>query len=339
MFDSPAELDEFLSRPSPGLVDWFSRLDGDLVVLGVGGKMGVTLAMLAARASAAAGGRTTVTGVSRFGDPDARRALEEAGVRTIAGDLIDRTAVAALPDAANVVFMAGRKFGTRGEEPATWAANTVVPANVAERFRDSRIVAFSTGCVYPLVTPDSGGCDESVPPAPVGEYAQSCLGRERVFEFFSARHGTPVCLLRLNYAIDLRYGVLHDLATAIAEGRPVDLSSTHFNCLWQGDANERALRALGQCACPAVALNLTGAETLATREVALRLARAMGADVAFDGSGGGPTYLNDASRSIRLFGRPAVTIDDMIAWTAEWVSAGRPSLGKPTHFEVRNGDF
>jgi nucleoside-diphosphate-sugar epimerase len=200
-------------------------------------------------------------------------------------------------------------------------------------------VAFSTGCVYPLVDAASGGCREEVSPAPVGEYAWSCLGRERVFEHFSRRDGTPVCLIRLNYAIDLRYGVLHDIATRIARGEPVDLSSSHFNCIWQGDANRQALLALRHCTSPATVLNITGPGTVSTREAALALGAAMRREVAFTGEPGRPTYLSDASRANTLFLPPAVTLGQMVEWTAAWVVAGRPSHGKPTHFEVLDGQF
>ncbi len=333
------ELDELLSRPPPVLVDALRRLDGDIAVLGVAGKMGVTLAMLARRALEAAGSSARVIGVARFSDADARAKLDRAGVETIRCDLLDHDAVRALPEAANVVFMAGKKFGTTDGEALTWATNTVLPALVAERYRDSRIVAFSTGCVYPLVAAGTGGSREDDPPGPIGEYAQSCLGRERVLEHASRRHGTPICILRLNYAIDLRYGVLHDIARRIVEGEPIDLSVAHFNCIWQGDANAAALLAFRECRAPAAVLNLTGPGIIAVRDVATRLADALGRDVTFTGEEGSTAYLADATEAIRRLGKPEVTLDEMVSWTAEWVRAGGSSLGKPTHFEVRDGRF
>ena len=333
------ELDELLSRPSPALIALMERLEGDLLVLGVAGKMGVTLAMAARRATDAAGVSRRVIGVSRFRDSRARAQLERAGVETIACDLLDRAAVAELPRVDNVVFMAGRKFGTVGSEHRTWAANALAPANVAEHFRGSRIAAFSTGCVYPMRLPGSGGCVETDAPDPVGEYAQSCLARERVFEHLGRRDGTPVCLLRLNYAIDLRYGVLHDIARRILDDEPIDLSVGHFNCIWQGDANSFALLALRECDVPAAVLNITGPQTLSVRRVAEDLADALGRPVRFSGEDSGPVYLSDAGRAVARFGTPSVPLSKMVEWTACWLGSGGESLGKPTHFQVRDGRF
>ena len=338
-WQSETDLDEHLSRPHPAVVEMMGRLPGDLLVLGVGGKMGLSLAQAACRAAQEAGVNRRVIGVSRFSDSQARERLEQAGVQTIVADLLDRQALAALPDAENVVYMAGRKFGTQGDASLTWAANVLAPGLVGERYPASRIVAFSTGCVYPLVARTTGGCKESHPPNPVGEYAQSALGRERVFEYASRRYGTSVCLLRLNYAIDLRYGVLHDIALRILEERPVDLAMGAFNCIWQGDAVNQALRALELCASPPRILNVTGPEVLATREVAKRLGRALKRRVVFAGRPADTAYLNDAQQATGLFGPPTVSIEEMIEWTARWVQAGGRSHGLPTHFEVRNGTF
>lgn len=333
------DLDALMARPSAELVTWMQRLEGDLVILGIAGKMGLSLGALAVNASRAAGVARAVYGVSRFSDHAAVASLERSGVIPVRCDLLDRTALQALPAAPNVVFMAGRKFGTAGEEALTWAMNTVVPAHVCERFAGSRIVAFSTGCVYPLVAADGPGCVEEDRPDPVGEYAQSCLGRERTFEYFSRRNGTPVCLLRLNYALDLRYGVIHDLARTIWEGRPVNRTVGRFNAIWQGDANTQALLALDQCASPPTILNLTGPETLSVAEVAETLGCLLGKPVAYGGEPGPTAYLNDAARSHRLFGPPRVPVARVVEWTAEWTKQGGRSLGKPTHFEVADGKY
>ena len=334
-----ADLDRRLASPSAPLVDFVRRLDGDLMVLGIAGKMGVSLGELAANALRVAGVCRKVYGVSRFSDAAVPQRLEAAGIVPLSCDLLDRTAVAALPRVVNVIFLAGRKFGTEGSQELTWAMNTLVPACVAEHFRGSRIVALSTGCVYPLAPAEGPGCDESVPPAPVGEYAQSCLGRERVFEYFSRRDGTPVALIRLNYANDLRYGVLRDVAEAVWQGRPVDRRVPTFNCIWQGDANHWILRALDLCRTPPDVLNLTGPETLQVTEVAREFGRLLERPVQFAGEPGPTAYLNDAGRALRLFGEPTVPAAELIRWTAAWVAAGGRSLNKPTHFEVANGRF
>lgn len=338
-FDSERAVDEVMARPYPELIDMMKRLDGDIAILGIAGKMGLTLGAVAVNAIRASGVPRRVYGVSRFSDSAAVRVLEDAGIIPLKCDLLDRRAVSALPRVPNVVFMAGRKFGTNGEEDLTWAMNTVVPAQVCEHFATSRIAAFSTGCVYPLVTVSKGGCTESDRPEPVGEYAQSCLGRERTFGYFSRRNKTPVCLIRLNYALDVRYGVIHDIAQAIWQGQPVNRGVGHFNGIWQGDANNQALLMLEHCSAPPTVLNLTGPETLAVTDVAERLGLLLGKPVTFSGEAGAVAYLNDASRAHRLFGPPRTGIDRVIQWTADWVRTGGRSLGKPTHFEVSNGKY
>ncbi|QDV66866.1 NAD dependent epimerase/dehydratase family protein [Rosistilla carotiformis] len=338
LIESEAQLDAMLAQPDDRLIDFMHQLEGDLIILGIAGKMGVSLGQLAVAAIEKAGIQKNVYGVARFSDADARARLEAAGVRTIQCDLLDRTAVAKLPQSPNVLFMAGRKFGTGGEEPLTWAMNTLVPANVADHFRDSRIVAFSTGCVYPLARVDSQP-DETTPPDPIGEYAQSCLGRERMFEYGSNRWGTPVCLYRLNYAIDLRYGVLHDIATKIWNGQPVDNSAEAFNVIWQGDANRQALLCLGHCSSPANILNVTGPETLETEAVARQFGELLEKPVRFTSTPGDGCYLSDSSRATKLFGPPSVTADQLIRWQAHWIKTGGRSLGKPTHFEISDGAY
>lgn len=334
-----SQLDELLATPSPSLIECMRRLEGDIMVLGIGGKMGPSLGAAAVRAARAAGIEKTVFGVSRFSTPGVRGSLEKAGIRTVSCDLLDAEAVATLPRVSNVVYMAGRKFGTEGNEDLTWAMNTVAPAHVAEHFARSRICVFSTGCVYPLRTPGAGGCRETDAPAPVGEYAQSCLGRERIFSYYSRRNGTPVCLLRLNYAIELRYGVLHDLAKRIINGKPIDTDVGAVNVIWQGDANCQALLALEHCTSPHNVLNITGPEILSVRALATDIGEALGRHVELTGDDRGAGYLSNATRARKLFGPPRIGPDLLIEWTAQWLDSGGRSLNKPTHFEVQNGKY
>ncbi|MCX7019491.1 MAG: NAD-dependent epimerase/dehydratase family protein [Candidatus Sumerlaeota bacterium] len=335
-----AELEDLLSAPESATVDLFRRIEGDVMILGAGGKMGPTLARMARRAALQAGKGQDVIAVSRFSESSgARETLEQAGVRTIACDLGDIDAVRPLPAARNIIYMAGRKFGERGSEPLTWLMNAVVPANVAQTFRDSRIVVYSTGCVYPLVAPQSGGCSESVPPAPAGEYAASCLGRERIFQYYSSLHGAPALILRLNYAVELRYGVLADIARTVAAGAPIDLTVSSVNVIWQGDANNRALRCLELASSPPAALNITGLETLSIYDLAVGFGRLMGKVVTFRGQPGAACYLSDSRRSMELFGAPRVSVTQIMPWIAKWIASGGRNLDKPTHFSVTDGQF
>lgn len=336
---SEEELDALLARPYPETIDLMRRLDGDIMILGVGGKMGPSLARLAAEACRAAGVRKRVIGVARFSDPAQREWLERHGVETLRCDLARAEDVAALPQIRNILFLAGRKFGAVGSEAETWIQNVIVPANVAQTFRSSRIVAFSTGCVYPLLPSGGRGSCEVDLPAPVGEYANSCLGRERVFQYYSSTHGIPVLLYRLNYAIDLRYGVLADIAQKVAAGEPVDVTVGSANVIWQGDANNRALLSLELAGSPAVPLNITGPETLSTREIAHEFGRLLNRPVTITGQEGEKCYLSDASRSIELWGAPKVSLPQLMRWTAEWIQRGGRNLGKPTHFTVTDGQF
>lgn len=333
------DLEERLSRPTREVVQTFRELEGDLLVLGVGGKMGPALARMARRAMDEAGNPAAVYGVARFSRPEIREQLQAAGIETVTCDLLDPDAVNRLPDAPNVVFMAGMKFGTTGAEALTWAMNTVVPANVAQRFRSSRIVVFSTGNVYPLVPVVQGGATEETPPAPIGEYAQSALGRERVFEYFSAPHGTPVVIYRLNYAVELRYGVILDVAQRVWEGLPVPLAMGCVNVIWQGDACTWALRSLLMAQSPPLVLNATGPETVSIRQLAHRLGELMGKTPIFEGEEPDTALLSNASKAHRLFGYPTVALDTVVQWVAHWVMAGLPTFAKPTHFEVRDGRF
>jgi nucleoside-diphosphate-sugar epimerase len=338
-FASEAALEDALSAPSPGTLDALRSTPGDIVVLGAAGKMGPTLARMARRALDALGRRDRVVAVSRFSHATAERALHEHGIETLRCDLLDRNAVAALPDAPNVVFMAGQKFGTRDAPSATWAMNVVVPAMAAERYAASRIVAFSTGNVYPLTPVAAGGAREGDLPAPVGEYAMSCLGRERIFEDASARRGTRVAIVRLNYAVDLRYGVLVDIAQRIARGDAIDLRMGYANVIWQGDANDWALRCLAHASAPPFVVNVTGRETLSVRAVAVRLGELLGRAPVLSGTEAPDALLSNATLAHSMFGAPSMPTNTLIELVAEWQLAGKPLLGKPTHFEERTGAF
>jgi nucleoside-diphosphate-sugar epimerase len=327
-----AELEERLSRPTEADIAHAATLEGDVLVLGASGKMGPSLVRLAKRAAIAAGRNTRVIAVSRSG-------VEIDGGETIACDLLEPGALARLPEAQNVIFMAARKFGTLGSEHLTWAMNTYLPGMVAERYRHSRIATFSSGNVYGVTPVANGGSTESSPVAPVGEYAQSVLGRERIFESGSHRWGTKVASLRLNYAVELRYGVLVDIARAVFGNSPVDLRMGYFNCIWQRDANSVALRSLSLCSHPPTILNLTGPETLSTRWIAEEFARRFGIEPIFRGDPRPEALLNNAARSHALFGLPTVTPAELIDWIAAWVARGNTHLNKPTHFDVQDGKF
>ena len=333
------ELENLLAVPPADLIEMMKRLDGDIMILGIAGKMGVTMGRLAVNAIREAGVKKKVIGVARFSKPEDREKLESWGIETIVCNLLDQDAVKKLPQVKNVVFMAGRKFGTDGSEAQTWAMNVLAPAYCAEHFKDSRITAFSTGCVYPLVGIETCGSTEEDRPAPVGEYSQSCLGRERIFQYYSDVLGTKVLLFRLNYSIDLRYGVLHDIARNIWEGKPVDNTVGYFNVIWQGDANANALRSLELAASPAAVLNVTGPETGSVEKTALLLGKLMGKEVTFKGTPGNSCYLNNSAKMCSRFGYPRVSLDRMIRWQADWILNGGVSIGKPTHFEVNNGKF
>ena len=336
---SVEELEERLSRPSPAAIAAMQRLEGDLVLLGVGGKMGPTLARMARRASDAAGASRRIFGVSRFTSPVARQRLEDCGVETIPCDLLDPRAAEQLPDAANVIYMTGMKFGASGNPGTTWAMNCYAPAVACRRYASSRIVAFSTGNVYGLTSVAGGGSVETDAPRPDGEYAMTALGRERMFQYFSSAQGTPTVLLRLNYATELRYGVLVDLARNVHAGEPVDVSMGHVNVIWLADANAMTLAAFDHVAPGARILNLAGADILSLADVARRYGERMGRDVQLVGQSGPDALLNNGHASYPLLGAPQVDARTMIDWTADWVARGGENLGKPTHFQVRNGKF
>jgi len=328
-------LEEVMTRPDAALRADLAAVPGDLLVLGAAGKMGPTLCRMARRADPA----RRVIAVARFSEPGLRERMESWGIECIAADLTDPKALAALPEAPNVIFMAARKFGSTGNEALTWAMNVLLPAAVAERFPSSRIVFFSTGNVLPLVPVLSGGADEGTPPAPVGDYAASCLGRERVFQHAATTRGTPCFGVRLNYAIDLRYGVLHDICSKVAAGTPVPLSMGHANVIWQGDANAWTLRGLRHASGDCPILNVTGPETVSVRWLAGRFAARLGRDAVTLGEESPTALLSNAARAFSTFGYPAVPLARMIDWVADWVAQGGRALGKPTKFDVRDGRF
>jgi nucleoside-diphosphate-sugar epimerase len=330
-----ASLDDLLCRPSQALIDDLQKVDGDIMILGVAGKMGPTLAGLAKAALP----HRRVIGVARFSDPGTKAWLESRGIETIHCDLLDEASIRMLPKAPNIVFMAGRKFGAEGDLSLTWAMNAHVPALVAQVFVNSRIVAFSTGCVYPFVPVNGTGADEAVPPDPPGEYAQSCVGRERMFEYFSRKFATPGRLFRLNYAIDMRYGVLHDIATKILAGKPIDVSLGHVNFIWQGDASAQALRCLVHCDIPTSPINVSGHEIWAVRDLAKQIGARLGREPVIVGTEQPTAWLTNTSQAVKLFGLPIVDTARLIAWTADWVARAMPSLGKPTKYEVRDGRY
>ncbi len=332
-------LEDLLSRPNPGVVETMGRISGDIMVLGVGGKMGPTLAKMAVRGSRAAGVERRVIGVSRFSCSGLEDDLRRAGVETIRCDLLDSHGVAALPEVKNIVFMAGMKFGTTGKESMTWVMNTVMPGDVARRYAGSRIIVFSTGNVYPLIPVDSGGARETDATGPIGEYAASCLGRERVFQYYATELNSPTAIIRLNYAVEMRYGVLVDLAGKIHEGRPVDLAMGYANVIWQTDANAMILRSLDHASVPAAIFNVVGPETISVRESCLRLGRLMGKTVDFVGAEAPDALLSNGTLGYEKLGQTTVDAQRMMQWIADWIAKGGQTLGKPTHFETRDGKF
>ena len=335
-FADVEEIEEYMTRPAPALAADLARADGDIIVLGVGGKMGPTLARMAKRAAP----EKRVIGVARFSEKGLRRKLEGQGIECIACDLLERATLERLPRPKNVVFMAGHKFGASGEPWFTWAMNVAVPHMVAEAFRDSRIVAFSTACVYPYVETSGGGAGESTPTTPPpGDYTSSCVGREQMFLHGSRRYGTPGRLVRLSYAIDMRYGVLHDVATSVLHEKPIDLAMGHVNVIWQGDANEQALRLLAHCTTPASPINVTGPEKVSVRWLAQEFGQRLGRKPKLMGKEAPSAWLIDTTQAMKLFGAPRVPLAQMIDGVADWVARGGESLGKPTHFDTRDGRY
>ena len=337
--ENEAHLEELLARPSESDTAFARTLTDDVLVLGAGGKMGPSLARRARRALDAAGGRRRVVAASRFSEPGTAAGLERDGIEAVSCDLLDPEQVSRLPRVGNVLYLAGRKFGSTDRPDLTWAHNTIVPVHVARHFQRARIVVFSSGNVYPLSPSSSAGATESDPTGPVGEYAQSCLGRERVFEYFSRENGTPCLLFRLFYAVDLRYGTLVDIARHVRAGEPVDLQVGRVNAIWQGDANSYALRSLDLCASPARPLVVTGPGTVSVREVAERFAARYGRPVCFTGDEGPRALLGNPAECVARLGPPEVPLERLVEWTAAWVEQGGRSLGKPTKFERTDGRF
>ncbi|GAB3224150.1 NAD(P)-dependent oxidoreductase [Algoriphagus aestuariicola] len=333
------QLEKELSIPSLDLVADMAKIEGDILLLGIGGKMGPSMGRLAVAAAKAAGVKKNIIGVSRFSDRKAKAELEASGIQTISCDLLNDVELQALPKAENVIYLAGNKFGTTGNESFTWAMNAYLPGRVAEKYRDSNIVAFSSGNVLPFVPVTSGGPSEETAPEPLGEYAQSCLGRERIFEYFSKKNQTPTLIYRLNYAVDFRYGVMMEIAKSVLAGKEIDLRTENVNVIWQGDANEIALRTLLHCESPAKILNVTGPEILSVRWIALQFGRIFGVEAKFVNEPNGTALLNNASECHRIFGYPKVTVREIIDITATWLKHGGEEFGKATHFQERGGKF
>jgi len=328
-----------LLEPSADLIEDIATIDGDIIVLGIGGKMGPGLARVAKQAIDKAGINKKIIGVARFSEPGLQEQLNSEGIETISADLLNEDDLQALPQEKNVLYLAGTKFGTTGKESLTWAMNSYLPGRVAQKFKNSRIVVFSTGNVYPLVPVVSGGATEDLPPEPIGEYAQSCLGRERIFQYFSLKNNTPVLIYRLNYANDVTYGVLHEIAKSVKENQPVDLSMGTASVIWQGDANEIAIRCLKHCSVPAKILNVTGPETVSLRWLAEQFGKMLGVTPEFINEERSTSFLSNAAESFRLFGYPKVTLKQMMEVILGWLNEGGKTINKPTHFSERKGKY
>lgn len=333
------QLDELISRPTTETIEMFSRIDGDIIFLGISGKIGPSLALMAKRACDEAGVKKRIIGVSLFDSLEQKKKIENAGIETIHGNLLESDFLKSLPTLKNVFYLAGMKFGSLDNLSLTWAVNSYLPALVVEHFKNSRIVAFSTGCIYPLVPIGSGGSKESDMPEAIGEYAQSCLGRERMFEYGSNKNKTKVTLIRLNYSVELRYGVLVDIALKVKNGLPVDLAMGYFNVIWQGDVNDYVLRSLEQSASPAKVLNVTGSDTLSVREVAKEFGKLFGIEPKLVNKEAQTALLSNSELVYSILGRPKTPINQVIKWIAGWMKEDKKLLGKPTHFEVRDGKY
>ncbi len=332
-------LEEQLTKPSAALIADMAKIEGDIMLLGIGGKMGVSMGKLAVAAIKEAGLTKRVIGVSRFSDQKSKQELEDAGIETIACDLLNDEQLQSLPEVKNIIYLAGFKFGSVGNEGFTWAMNAYLPGRVADKFKNSNIVAFSSGNVLPFVKVTSGGVSEETTPEPIGEYAQSTLGRERIFEYFAKKNQTPTLIYRLNYAVDFRYGVMMEIAKSVINGKEIDLRTENVNVIWQGDANEVALRSLLHCEAPAKMLNVTGPETLSIKWIANQFGQIFGIEPKFIYEAEGTALLNNASECHRLFGYPKVTVREIIDITATWLQQGGDEFGKETHFQERGGKF
>jgi len=333
------KLDELLTKPSAALIADIKKIKGDITVLGAGGKMGPSLCILISNAIKEAGIKKRVTAVSRFSDPLAVKLLKNNNVEIIARDLLDIKKLYRLPETENVIYMAGRKFGTAGEEWRTWAMNATLPAFIADKYKKSNIVVFSSGNIYPLVPVIGGGCTEKDAPGPIGDYAMSCLARERAFEYAANTFGTKVFIYRLSFAVDLRYGVLYDIAYKIMNNMPINLGNGVFNCVWQGWANEVAVCALLHCSSPAQIMNITGPEVMPTRAAALKMGEYLGCTPMFEGNEMLTVYLTNPSLAVETFGSPPISAETLLKWQAEWILSGGRVLNKPTHFEERGGCY
>lgn len=336
---SEERLNQMLTEPSEALVNDMKKIQGDILILGAGGKMGPSLALLAGNAVKKAGIQKKIYAVSRFSDTEVQAALIKQGINVISADLLENGAFDTIPEVENVIFMAGRKFGTDGQEPFTWAMNAWLPSLVAEKFKKSRIVVFSSGNIYPIVPSYSGGSTEETKLNPVGEYPQSCLARERCFQYGSLKYGTEVLIYRLNYAIALTYGVLYDIASKVWNQETIHISNASFNCIWQGDANEIAIRSLLHTKSPAQMLNVTGPETIGVRYIAEEFARLFHKECLIEGTETSDSFLSNTAKMTSLFGYPKVSLGQMIKWQAEWIMEGGKSINKPTHFEERKGSY
>ncbi len=333
------QLEDLLSWPTAEVVELLGRLEGDVIVLGAGGKIGPSLTRMIRRASDLAGSSRRIVAVVRRSDPAFEAQMASARVEVRRCDLLDPQQLAALPDSPWVFYLAAMKFGTTGQESTTWALNSFLPGLVCQRYRHSRIIAYSTGNVYPLVHPCSGGSREADPPAPIGQYAMSCLGREQIFTYFSRTDGVPTAILRLNYANEMRYGVLTDIAQQVLAEKPVDLSMGYFNAIWQGDSNAMTIRAMAHVASPPKIINIAGPQILRVREVAKKFGQIFGKPVRFGSTEGPDALLSNAQEGYRLLGHPLVPEEQLIRWVADWQIRGGPTLKKPTKFQVRNGKF
>lgn len=339
LIESESEIDNIMSSPTPEVIETLTKIEGDLIILGCGGKMGPTLTKLAKFSIDQAGVRKKVISVDRFISEELKKDFNKNGIELIQCNMLDRNDCNRLPDIPNVIYMAGMKFGTTENISLTWALNTYLPTIVAEKFKNSRIVVFSTGNIYHLTPVVFGGAAETDPINPFGDYAQSCLGRERMFEYFSLQNSTPVTIIRLAYAIDLRYGIILDIAQKVHSGIPINLSTGNVNVIWQGDANAEVIRSLELCSSPPNILNITGPETVSIRWMAKRLGELLNIEPIFEGTESDTALLINASKAHRIFGYPKVTLDQMIQWVAYWILKEGKTLNKPTHFEQRDGKF
>lgn len=330
---------QLLLQPSDRLITDISKINGDILILGAGGKMGPSIAKLAKQAVDTAGVNKKIIGVSRFSEKGLQQELNELGIETIAADLLNEEQLQLLPEVENVIYLAGTKFGTKGNESFTWAMNAYLPGRVAEKFKNSRILVFSTGNVYPFTPVNSGGATEEQLPEPIGEYAQSCLGRERIFQYFSSKNNTPVLIYRLNYANDVSYGVLVEIAKSVKEEKPIDLSMGHVNVIWQGDANEIAIRSLLHCEVPAKIVNVTGPQTISIRWLAEEFGKMFGKSPQFINEEQPTALLSNSTKAIEIFGKPKVSVQTMIEVIGQWIKQGGKTLNKPTHFQERKGQF